>query len=377
MKNNKIKIALIDSGVDINNLNLYNKPIVSIKITENNGDFEYENSLIDENGHGTAICGIIFDKCSDIELISIKILNKDLKCTLDKLIEAIKFAIKENVSIINLSLGILDNHTNRMNELVKMCDLASKKGIYIISAYNNFGKKSLPAKLLNVFGVRSGYIYDKYGYSLDLNTMDVICNGKIQKVNSKENSTQYILGNSIACAHFSGILANFMKKFPDNFKDLISAKKFLKEKSLEYTEIQPCYGIWENSNKIVYFPINDETVSMPLKLYKHGFNVVGFYDKRDFYYDFFKYKVNKEIKEVKIYKDLNKALKVADSLFIGDLPFVNYENKEFILNSVIRKALIQKKNVYLKNGISYNEFCIFEKLAKDNGVIFTTTCVYK
>ncbi|MBD5589592.1 S8 family serine peptidase, partial [Clostridium botulinum] len=75
MKNNKIKIALIDSGVDINNLNLYNKPIVSIKITENNGDFEYENSLIDENGHGTAICGIIFDKCSDIELISIKILN--------------------------------------------------------------------------------------------------------------------------------------------------------------------------------------------------------------------------------------------------------------------------------------------------------------
>lgn len=379
MKN--IKIALIDTGVDINNFNLYEKSIIGVKIIEHNGHFHFENSLIDENGHGTAICGIILSKCSNVEIISIKILNNELKCTLDQLIEAIKFAINENVSIINLSLGILDKEDKKakIKELIKICNIAIKKRIYIVSAYSNYDKSSIsiPANLNNVVGVKSGYIYDKYGYSFDISTMNVISNGVFQKVMYKDNSTCYIAGNSFACAHFSGILASFMDEFPNVFKDTNKAMQFLKERSVEYKEIQCDHNIWNVCHKIIYFPISEETLNMPSKAYKYGFEVVGFYDIRNFKYNFFNCKVDKNIKQIKIYKDLNEALAIADSLFIGDLNFINDKNRKIILNNTIQEALKHGKNVYVKNPFPYDEFYIFKELAEKNNVIFAATYIYK
>jgi len=57
-------------------------------------------------GHGTACAGIITKNAPEVELLIIKIFDKELNSSYDLLLKAIDFAIEDKVNIINLSLGM-------------------------------------------------------------------------------------------------------------------------------------------------------------------------------------------------------------------------------------------------------------------------------
>lgn len=153
-----IKIAILDTGVDLNHpdLNITDGVCVLSQCTD---------SYNDDNGHGTHVAGIIGAKDNDIgivgvapdaELYTIKALNSRGRGTTSTFMAGLDWAISKDVDIINLSL------TTDVEDLgIKaMIDKAYQKGILVIAAAGNEGTESgtsetvmYPAKFSNVIAV--------------------------------------------------------------------------------------------------------------------------------------------------------------------------------------------------------------------------------
>ena len=74
---NKIKVALVDTGIDINHEYLKNNIIGGISICENKyGEIELSDDYNDENGHGTRCASLIKKEFPDVQLFIIKAFDK-------------------------------------------------------------------------------------------------------------------------------------------------------------------------------------------------------------------------------------------------------------------------------------------------------------
>lgn len=118
----------------------------------------------DEFGHGTACAMVIKSICPDVEFISIPILDKEGFSNSDNLEKALTYCLDIHCHIINLSLAILDNEDNKIEEL---CTKLSKQNKVIISSVRNNFIDSKPAKYSSVIGVRGGGFssIDKYWFN--------------------------------------------------------------------------------------------------------------------------------------------------------------------------------------------------------------------
>ena len=103
----KVKVAIIDSGVD------YTEDI-DVYVRKNFVPGEDEVSIIYEDicGHGTSVAGIIAAKDNEIgitginpnvELYSARVLDAEKKAPVSRVVDAIYWAIENEVNIINLS----------------------------------------------------------------------------------------------------------------------------------------------------------------------------------------------------------------------------------------------------------------------------------
>ncbi len=143
------KIALIDSGVSSFQIGANDKNVATLV-----GD------VYDKNGHGTMMYSIIkgYDKqiyglAPDANILSIKIMDSDEKLPPALIRDAIKVAIEQKSTIINLSIGsyIYDK------EISDLIDLATKKGVTFVASSGDYGSKDImfPADKSNVISVGS------------------------------------------------------------------------------------------------------------------------------------------------------------------------------------------------------------------------------
>jgi len=104
---------------------------------------EVDESFQDEMGHGTAVFSIIRKFSPDSEILNIKLFDENGEVSEEGLFESLKY-IRDNVNckIINLSCGI--KYCNHEKELEEICVELQKKGIIIISAFDNDGCCSFP-----------------------------------------------------------------------------------------------------------------------------------------------------------------------------------------------------------------------------------------
>ena len=228
-----IKIAVIDTGVEGTHSIFENKAVVyggviiesifydnikneyieyeeykrlddksNIEISIKKSDYDG----VDDNGHATAIAGIIHTIANDALIYSIKILDKNKNCTSKALFEAISWAFEQDVDIINLSLGMIDEP--KSHEFDKLLETAYIKNIIIVSADNNFIAPSIPAKYPSVVSVEAIETNSKYElHHRKNNVVEFLASGKNIKVAWKNDSMQKVSGNSFASAHIAGIIA--------------------------------------------------------------------------------------------------------------------------------------------------------------------------
>lgn len=132
-KNNKpltkVKIAIIDTGADLNN------PMLSSRISASSNIDKIQDNI----GHGTHVQGIIQLLLEDNDSIEITPLNYKITYNqtyfedIDNYLGSLKEAIDNNVDIINYSGG----GPNFIQEEYDLLKLANEKGIIVVVASGN------------------------------------------------------------------------------------------------------------------------------------------------------------------------------------------------------------------------------------------------
>jgi len=141
-----LKIAVIDSGV-----NLRHPHICASTRGVVVGTDSQHNSSDDPVGHGTAVTAAIQEKAPDAEYFAVKLFDKSLRATSDRLIEAIEWTIANRMDIVNLSLGTPNfDYRDQFQQLVER---AASACLLLVSARCAGQHPVLPGVLEGVIAV--------------------------------------------------------------------------------------------------------------------------------------------------------------------------------------------------------------------------------
>ena len=135
-----IKVGVIDTGIDINHEDLRG----NIKGYANFTSSDRKN-IIDENGHGTHVAGIIAAKRNNIGVVGVapkadlyiaKAFDKDGRADFDAIRDSIIWMMEQNVDVINMSFSSNNSNTQYQQVISE----ASRQGITLVCAAGNRGK---------------------------------------------------------------------------------------------------------------------------------------------------------------------------------------------------------------------------------------------
>lgn len=140
-----VRVGLIDTGIDLSHPELHHVGIVAWRDLIN-GEIE----PYDDDGHGTAMAGIIAGKtygvAKRVDFIVVKAIHKDSGASDINIYSALRFCIDHGADIISLSLGRdelrvedLTSPWDEDNDLKNVCDQAAQNGIFIVAAAGNDG----------------------------------------------------------------------------------------------------------------------------------------------------------------------------------------------------------------------------------------------
>ncbi|MCX5701399.1 MAG: S8 family serine peptidase [Candidatus Omnitrophica bacterium] len=244
LANKNGNITALSDSMDSNNLQespaISNGVKVAILDSGSNGAYQegislVDNTIKDNNGHGTLIASIIKETCPNAELYIVKVIGQDgLVINEDAVILGLEWAISKDVKVINMSLRV--KPSQKLHEAIKK---AYDKGIILVAAAGNNDKfsasyysvldaktsvdsslsskeVSYPAKYPEVIAVGAldqyGKVYNESAQSADI---DLYFRGY------HDNKA----GTSIASAYVTGTVAKVIsensKANPDEIKKII------------------------------------------------------------------------------------------------------------------------------------------------------------
>ncbi|MFC5604833.1 S8 family peptidase [Sporosarcina koreensis] len=226
-----VKVAVLDSGIDINHRDLQVKGGYCPLKMECAIGVPYD----DDNGHGTHVAGIIAALANQtgivgiapsVDLYSIKALNSFGVGSTYSLIDGIDWAIKQKIDILNLSI------TTEKDDpaLEKALQNAYTRGMLIVGSGGNNGDQAdstvmYPAKydsVIAVAAVRSDLT--KLRKSAAGPEIEIAAPGefifstypmKWDFEDEKADGYMRLSGTSMATAHVTGILALYKERFPE------------------------------------------------------------------------------------------------------------------------------------------------------------------
>lgn len=204
----KIKVALIDSGIDgsfTGKVSLGK----SILCKEKNGAIYWSDDYSDQNGHGTYCAQIINSYCKYVDFIVIKILDQNNTGSSRALVEALQYLLVLTVDIVNMSLSVF--HNEYAKEIEQLCSRLKDNGAIVNVSVQNHEKTSFPASLKSTIGIRGAFNVDSYSiwYNPDI---EIQCIANIVPVLVKniDGTKTFFGGNSKSTALVSGLLAKTM-----------------------------------------------------------------------------------------------------------------------------------------------------------------------
>jgi subtilisin family serine protease len=223
----KIKIAIIDTGLDNHNFILMNAVPKDIRQNLNKLDFSGENTIKDYHGHGSHVASIILGVNPKAQIIPIKYYNKnhDGQESLKAFLSALNKAVEMNVDIINISGGGSDASQEELAILKK----AEEKGIIVISAAGNektnIDKHSnyyFPASYIKndlkniiVVGNQATKKQDKsYSSNYGYNSVDFFTRGEEVMGFVADCKIDKMTGTSQATPVVAGIVSTYMSIYP-------------------------------------------------------------------------------------------------------------------------------------------------------------------
>lgn len=212
-----IKVAILDTGIDINHESLYGLDYSEVSLLDNGIDAGI--------GHGTGIASIIAGQTDEFlglapssEVLSVKVLNSDGVGDSFTIAKGIILAVDQGADIINLSLGGFSS-SSAMDQAIQY---AKSKDVLLVSAVGNDGTHGVlyPARHKDVIAVSSVDAksrvssFASYGPEVDLAAPGV---GIVTAW--EDNHFVEFSGTSIATAFVTGALAHELSKSPSQNKN--------------------------------------------------------------------------------------------------------------------------------------------------------------
>jgi subtilisin family serine protease len=250
-KNKDIVVAVIDTGIQGDHAflaeNIY---VVGGKKSANNYGVDFSggkitNSPSDQHGHGTHVAGIVKSVFPEVKILALKYYNPKAsgQANLEATIKALKYAVDNNVDVINYSGGGPEASVEELRVLKE----AERKGILVIAAAGN--------ERSNIDDKRHAYYPASYGLSniitvgahddsLNIipssnygkNSVDIAAPGHRIRSAIPGNAAAYMTGTSQATAFVTGVAAMIKSKYPqmkfDQVKNIILSSS-LKVKTFE------------------------------------------------------------------------------------------------------------------------------------------------
>lgn len=200
----RVRVVLIDSGVDIKFNSLYQNVKQQIRLCLNGKELVRVDDGQPTNNHGTAMAATIKHICSNIDIYSISILDRNLTSNGESLVLALKEALKFKPDIVHLSLG-----TNRLKycfSLRRNINILSRNNVIVVAAVANDNRITFPAYLKNVIGVK-GYTFNDYKSFYYKNYFYYAHLYIPPDLLKYDERLKNIYGNSISAAYITGYIS--------------------------------------------------------------------------------------------------------------------------------------------------------------------------
>ena len=211
-----VKVAVIDTGVDIKHTDL----IKRIPFTKNFVDKSH--TKFEQDIHGTAIAGVIASNAGnaegmvgiapDAQIFALKSCWQDSEnyqdayCNTFTLAKALNVAVLENVDIINLSLaGPPDNL------LMRLVNKALEKNIVVVGAVHPEIESSFPT---NIDGVIAASERPVNRQAEVQSNVKIFAQGNKVISTTPNNKYDFYSGSSISTAHITGVIALIRQRQP-------------------------------------------------------------------------------------------------------------------------------------------------------------------
>ncbi len=138
-----VKIAVIDSGIDLNHPAFTSKLAPSSDWHDFVDNDESPQEVVGSGknagyGHGTSVAGIALQIAPNAKIMPLRVLAPDGKGDSDDVIAAIDWAVSHGAKVINLSIG-----TIYLKALQKSVDSATKAGVFVVASAGNTGDQNV------------------------------------------------------------------------------------------------------------------------------------------------------------------------------------------------------------------------------------------
>lgn len=323
-------------------------------------------NIITRIGHGTSICSTILSHVDDVEIKAFKVTSEEdeyIDC--DVLISVLDYIEKnEKADIINMSICVCA--TKYKKEMYKICRRLYEKGTLVVAAFDNDGAVSYPAAFDCVIGVTTSAMIgnNKEFFPVNNRYVNVCAKGKAQRIVGLHGEIKIGMGDSLACAHFTGILADCCVKNnmpPMEALDLLGVKLLVKDNEEENYD-HKARNVVGQYKKAAIFPYNKEMHSLIRYAALLNFRIEAIYDIRR------SGRVGKKIDIIDAEGSRKIAIKnidqlnydIVDTFIIGHTQELSMLDSSFEGKLFINKILQYNKNVYSLDDYNVEEWSLYK-----------------
>jgi subtilisin family serine protease len=221
-----VRIALIDSGVDVSHPWFVNAKIEEMAVTSKGPPLSVERAPAgDASGHGTACAGILHRLAPGAEIVSIRALGPDGRGSRDALVAALRFCVREGFAVVNLSLGIDVPKTTPLKptdyrsiiELYEVADEAFARRVMLVAAGPNVASlRTYPGRAKSLIGVGRGSFSDPERIDVSLTSdHEVLAPGVDILAPALGGGERKWTGTSFACPHVAAHVARIVAGRPE------------------------------------------------------------------------------------------------------------------------------------------------------------------
>ncbi|MBU7318323.1 S8 family serine peptidase [Paenibacillus oleatilyticus] len=208
---NRVKIAIVDSGIDTTNDSLMQRVAGGISIWKSEEGFKESADFADLHGHGTYCASVIKRMAPDALFFVVKVLDQYARTSSPALIESLRYLLETDVKLINISAATTEDRYKR--ELSEICKKLADRGKIAVSSLANAKASSYPASFPSVIGVQGIPMPSLHHYWYNPHR-EIQCAADSTPVGVRAIDGSFAMfgGNSKAAALFTGIICRKLQQ---------------------------------------------------------------------------------------------------------------------------------------------------------------------